>query len=92
MDQMNPEAPDALYTIEITALKDGTFTVEKETGAQEGAEDQVGEGQGATPQTAQSLEEALSIAQDMAGEQDSGNFDAGFGKPEAQAPMIREGE
>lgn len=92
MDQMDNEMQDALYTIEITAMKDGTFTVEKETAPQEGAEEQGGEDAGAAPQTAQSLDEALKIAAEMCGDQDSGNFEAGFGKPEAQAPMIREGE
>jgi hypothetical protein len=95
MDQATP-APtgegDVLYTIEISALADGTFTVEKETPGQEGAEDQGGEAQGAAPQTAQSFADAMEIANALSQEGGDDSFNSGFGKAGAQAPLIREGE
>jgi len=100
MDQMNPtQEPQAedegtLYTIEICAKKDGSFTVEMETGAQESAEEANSESGEAEPQTADSFATAMEIANQLNESQSGGQdeFDAGFGKAQSNPTYIREGE
>lgn len=91
-DQQVPaEEAGKLYTIEISAMKDGTFQVEMDTGAQEAAEESMGD---AKPQTASSFSGAMEIANQLSQSADSGDdsFNAGFGKGQAAPTYIREGE
>lgn len=84
----------ALFVIEITALQDGTFSVEMESGSQEEGEES-GDGSGGEgsessepgAQTAQSWSDALQIANEMYEQQAGGDdqskqagFDQVFGK------------